>query len=125
MSLDRKIVLFLVWIVVAIGFVVLAYTARAADPTDCHALGLQIGQIVKTATDDIDLQQAVEASAEARCILLDEPPLSVKVEAPSTAPLAPSAKDKWCRSHFGSYRVSDGTVLPRGRKTRAACPWPG
>jgi hypothetical protein len=111
--------------------------AQAADPDVCHKVGQQLGSIVFSATDDIDLQQAVEASAEAHCILLDEPPVAVRIEKqeaidPGRLPDASptdggqlSAKDQWCRKHFRSFRVSDGTVLRPGYRRRVACPWPG
>lgn len=111
--------------------------AQAADPAACHQVGQQLGKIVFDATDDIDLQQAIEMSAEAHCILLDDPPVVVRVDKTSdysTAPdpgmapdtnIVPTAKDKWCRVHYRSYRSSDGTVLRGGSRKRSACPWPG
>lgn len=110
--------------------------ALAADPEQCQKLGRQLGSIVKSATDDIDLQQAVEASAEAHCILLDEAPLTIRLDGdkgvvPATEetdpPQAPieSKRDKWCAAHYASYHPNNGTVLRRGSRTRTACPYPG
>jgi len=125
------------WIVVvgAIAVIILslANAAKAADPERCHALGLQVGVVVKAATNDTDLEQTVAVAAEAHCIVVDELPVVIRIEAPpGTVPAAgdPSAgagdaKTKWCKAHYGSFRVSDGTVLRRKGGSRVACPWPG
>ena|SRR5580765_110077 len=94
--------------------------AKAADPQDCHTLAEQVGLIVQTATADDDLQQAVTAAAEAHCILLDEPPLAVKVQTPTET--APDPSVKRCKKAFKSYREEDQTVLRKGSKGRVRCP---
>lgn len=99
--------------------------ACAADPAQCKAVAGQIGDIVLSATDDLDLMQAVAAAAEARCILLDDPPVKIVNEPAATPPPAASPKDQWCGKHFRTYRASDGTVLRGGSRKRSACPWPG
>jgi hypothetical protein len=94
--------------------------AKAADPQDCHTLAEQVGLIVQTATADDDLMQAVTAAAEAHCILVDEPPLAVKVQTPTETPPDPSVAR--CKRAYASYREKDGTVIKRGAKGRTPCP---
>jgi hypothetical protein len=108
----------------------LCTAVHAADLEQCRKLGIQVGQVVEAATDDFDLRQLVEQRVEAHCIVLDEPGLRVKVDSsglgtvPATGPEeTTSAKDRWCKRHYASFRPSDDTVLRRGSRNRVPCPY--
>ena len=102
------------------ALLLIASPVAAADPQDCHTLAEQVGLIVQTATADDDLMQAVAADAEAHCILVDEPPLAVKVQTPTETPPDPSVAR--CKKAYASYRERDGTVIRKGAKGRTPCP---
>lgn len=102
-------------------------TAQAADEAVCATYAAQVERLVMQLTNDFDVAQAARNRGESYCYVIDAP-VSITIDpeegtAPAIGP-APSARDKWCRKHFGSYRA-DGTVLPLGKRKRVACPFPG
>lgn len=107
-------------------------SAMAADEATCRTYSAAVERLVHQLTNDVDVSQAARDSGYSWCVWTATEPPSIKIEtataeagtAPATGPEI-SPRDRWCQTHFRSYRSSDGTVIRGGARRRSACPWPG
>lgn len=120
---------------------------RAADEETCRVYSQDVEKLVKQLTDDIDVAQAARFSGykwcvwsateppEIRIATADERTLSVPKnvapvettprEAMLPTPVVDPLHEAWikaCKKRYRTFRSSDETVIPSGKRKRVRCP---
>lgn len=103
------------------ALVALLSKSHAADDATCHTYSVSVEKLVMTLTNDMDISQAARDRSFTYCGVVDIPPV-IRIESQGTAPATDDTWAKACRKRYGSFRASDGTVLPYHKRTRVPCP---